>query len=227
MNRPYVFINVAASADGKIDAFERRGAALSSARDKERVDELRASADAILVGGETLRRELPKLTVKSEARREARIKLGKSPNPMKVGIITRADIPLKSDFMEAGAARKVIFTTGQTSINQIAALRAAGAEVFLHQTPRVNLKRALQTLKTLGVERLMIEGGGTINFEALRLGLVDEIMIYLAPKIFGGANAPTLADGLGFSARRALALRLVDVETHEDGGVVLKYAAQR
>jgi len=224
MNRPYVFINVAASADGKIDTVARRGAAISSLRDKERVDALRASADAILIGGQTLRHELPKLTVKSEALREARIKLGKSPNPIKVGVITRADIPLKSDFMEAGAARKIIFTTGQTSKKQIAALQGAGAEVFIHSTRRVNLKRALQTLKKLGVERLMIEGGGTINFEILRLGLADELTIYLAPKIFGGASAPTLADGLGFSAQRAVSLRLANLEQDEDGGVLLKYA---
>ncbi|HCR70172.1 MAG TPA: 2,5-diamino-6-(ribosylamino)-4(3H)-pyrimidinone 5'-phosphate reductase, partial [Anaerolineae bacterium] len=65
MNRPYTFINVAMTADGKIDTFERKGSAISSARDKARVDELRASVDAILVGGKTLSGEAPKLTVKN------------------------------------------------------------------------------------------------------------------------------------------------------------------
>ena len=60
MNRPYVFINTATSADGKIDTFERKGSAISSKRDKERVDQLRADADAVLVGGKTLLGELPK-----------------------------------------------------------------------------------------------------------------------------------------------------------------------
>ena len=72
MNRPYTFINVAMTADGKIDTFERKGAAISSKRDKQRVDELRAAADGILVGGKTLLEESPKLTVKSEALREDR-----------------------------------------------------------------------------------------------------------------------------------------------------------
>ena len=76
MNRPYTFINVAVTADGKIDTFERKGAAISSAWDKTRVDELRAAADGILVGGKTLLEEQPKLTVKSEALREARIQRG-------------------------------------------------------------------------------------------------------------------------------------------------------
>ena len=72
MNRPYTFINIATTADGKIDTFERKGAAISSTQDKNRVDELRAGADAVLVGGKTLLEENPRLTVKSEALREGR-----------------------------------------------------------------------------------------------------------------------------------------------------------
>ena len=74
----------------KIDTFESKGAAISSKRDKERVDELRAAADGILVGGKTLLEENPKLTVKSEALREGRIQRGLSPNPIKVGVISVA-----------------------------------------------------------------------------------------------------------------------------------------
>jgi 2,5-diamino-6-(ribosylamino)-4(3H)-pyrimidinone 5'-phosphate reductase len=223
MNRPYVFINVAMTADGKIDTFERKGAAISSPRDKERVDELRASADAILVGGNTLQHENPKLIVKSKARREARVKHGLSPNPIKVGIVTVANIPLKGDFITTGVARKVIITTDLTSNVQIETLRSLGVEVFVHNAPRVDLPLAMQTLKKIGVDNLMVEGGATLNFELLRLGLVDEIMIYLAPMIFGGARAPTLADGLGFAKSEAVALKLVRVEPHHDGGIVLQY----
>ncbi len=73
MDRPFVHINVAATADGKIDTFERHGAAISSARDKERVDRLRAEADAVMVGGHTLHDEDPKLTIKSESLRAERL----------------------------------------------------------------------------------------------------------------------------------------------------------
>lgn len=226
MNRPYVFINIATTADGKIDTFERKGAAISSRQDKDRVDELRAGADAVLVGGNTLLGELPKLTVKSEALREARIKAGMTANPIKVGIVTNADIPLESDFIKAGSARVVIFTTPQTSISQLEALRMNGVEVFVHETARVDLHRMLNKLAELGVKRLMVEGGGTINFELLRLGLVDELMIYIAPMIFGGDNAPTLASGLGVVRSDAISLKLINVETHEDGGVLLHYKLQ-
>ncbi len=226
MNRPFTFINVAMTADGKIDTVERTGSAISSKRDKERVDELRASVDGILVGGKTLLEEQPKLTVKSEALREGRIQRGLSPNPIKVGAATVADIPLESDFIEAGPARKVIFTTNRTSKEKLEALRAHEVEVFVHDAPRVDLISMMQTLKKIGVDHLMVEGGGTLNFELLRLGLVDELMMYVAPMIFGGANAPTPADGLGLPRDAAIELKLMDVETWEDGGVLLRYKIQ-
>lgn len=223
MNRPFTFINVAMTADGKIDTFERKGSAISSARDKQRVDELRAAADGILVGGRTLLDEAPKLTVKSEALREERVRQGRSPNPIKVGVATVADIPKDSDFIKAGEARKVIFTTSQTSNSQLENLRSLGVEVFVDEGPRVDLHKMMLTLKKMGVDHLMVEGGGTVNFELMRLGLVDEVFIYVAPMIFGGAYAPTLADGTGIPREKALSMNLTDVERWDDGGVVLKY----
>ena len=223
MNRPYTFINVAMTADGKIDTFERKGSAISSAKDKQRVDELRAAADGILVGGRTLLDEAPKLTVKSEALREGRVRQGRSPNPIKVGAATVADIPKDSDFIKAGDSRKVIFTTSRTSNSQLEGLRALGVEVFVDDAPRVDLHKMMLTLKRTGVDHLMVEGSGTINFELMRLGLVDELMIYIAPMIFGGANAPTPADGIGIPREQAMQMKLAGIEQWDDGGVLLKY----
>ena len=223
MERPFVFINVATTADGKIDTFERRGATISSQRDKERVDMLRAEADAVMVGGHTLLTENPKLTVRSAKLRAAREARGLSPNPAKVGIATNADLKPASDFLTEGPARIVIFTTQATSKGQLESLRARGVEVFVHDTGRVDLPRVLVTIKELGINRLMVEGGGTLNFELLRLGLVDELSIYIAPLIFGGETAPTLAAGAGLVRSAAIPLNLVNAKTWEDGGVLLKY----
>lgn len=223
MDRPFVFINVAMTTDGKIDTFERRGAAISSNRDKERVDELRAAADAVLVGGKTLLEEQPKLTVKSEALRERRIRQGRPLNPIKVGVVTVADFPTDSDFIKVGNTQVVIFTTSQTSKGQLEHLRAHGVETFVEDAPRVNLVKMMASLKQIGVERLMVEGGGTVNFELMRLGLVDELTIYMAPMVFGGSLAPTLADGDGLPRDMAIGLKLVGVEKWEDGGVLLRY----
>ena len=223
MNKPYTFINIAMTVDGKIDTFERKGSAISSRRDKERVDKLRASADAVIVGGRTLLDENPKLTVKSEALREDRVRRGLPPNPIKVGIISSADIHPDSDFLNIGLARIVIFTTNRTSKEQVEFLRGRDVDVFIHESERVDLSQALEKLYELGARRVMIEGGGTLNFEFLRLGLVDELMIYIAPMIFGGEHAPTLAAGAGLVRNEAIALKLKNVETHADGGILLHY----
>ncbi len=223
MDRPFTLINVAMTADGKIDTFERKGAVISSQRDKERVDQLRADSDGILVGGRTLLDEDPKLTVSSESLRAKRVARGLTPNPVKVGVATCATLGSASEFLTAGPARVVIFTTTQTSKDQLETLRARGAELFVHAEPRVDLPRMMNTLQKIGLDHLMVEGGGTMNFELIRLGLVDEISAYLAPLIFGGANAPTLADSLGLTREAAIHLKLIDVEKWEDGGVVLRY----
>ena len=227
MNRPFVFINVAMTADGKIDTFQRKGAAISSPRDKERVDQLRAGADAIMVGGRTLLDEDPKLTVKSEELRAERLAGGRPPNPIKVGIVTEATIKPDSQFLNAGPADIVIFTTYRTSKRHLALLTSRRVDVYVDQAAKVDLPGAFAILKEIGVERLMVEGGSRLNFELLRHGLVDEITVYVAPLIFGGESAPTLAAGAGLSRDEAIPLKLVDAETGEDGGVFLKYHVVR
>jgi 2,5-diamino-6-(ribosylamino)-4(3H)-pyrimidinone 5'-phosphate reductase len=227
MDRPFVFINVAMTADGKIDTFERKGSAISSPRDKERVDRLRADSDAVMVGGRTLLDEDPKLTVKSETLQAERVARGLSPNPLKVGVVTRAMLDADSKFLNSGPADIVIFTTRQTSKKYLSLLKSRKVDVYVDNAEKVNLKRALATLKDLGVERLMVEGGATLNFELLRLGLVDEVTAYVAPTIFGGESAPTLAAGSGLQRNEAIPLELIDVEKWEDGGVLLKYHFKR
>ena len=222
--KPFTFINVAVTADGKMDTYERHGAAISSATDKVRVDQLRAESDAVMVGGKTLLEEDPKLTVKSEALRVERVARGLTPNPIKVGIVTNADHLPDLDFLNFGSARVVIFTTDKTSKGQVEFLRSRNVEVYVHHTERVDLEKALHTLFELGVKRLMVEGGGTLNFELLRLGLVNELTMYVAPMIFGGESAPTLAAGSGAARSDAIPLKLVASEVHEDGGIVLKYS---
>jgi 2,5-diamino-6-(ribosylamino)-4(3H)-pyrimidinone 5'-phosphate reductase len=223
VNRPFVHINVAMTADGKIDTAARLGAAISSAADRARVDTLRADADAVMVGGRTLLAEDPQLTLKSQALRQARLARGAAENPAKVAVVTRADIRPEGRFMTSGPARRIIYTTALAAADQIARLQAAGAEVFSVGERRVDMPRALASLRALGVQRLLVEGGGILIAELLRLDLADELTC-LAPRIFGGAAAPTLADGEGFALEEAPRLDLVSHERLDpQGGLLLHY----
>ncbi|MBX7233172.1 MAG: 2,5-diamino-6-(ribosylamino)-4(3H)-pyrimidinone 5'-phosphate reductase [Caldilineales bacterium] len=226
-DRPFVILNVAVTADGKTDTAARGGATISSPPDLARVDRLRAESDAIMVGGRTLLGDDPRLTVKSAELRAARRARGLSENPIKVGVISKATLRLDSRFLTAGLASVLLFTTQQTDPAQIARLRQAGADVCVLGETHVDLPAALRRLQEIGVQRLLVEGGGTLNAELLRLGLVDEIRLYLAPLIFGGATAPTLADGPGLPRAAAIQLNLLSVETLDDGGILIAYRIPR
>lgn len=227
-NHPHILVNVAMTADGKIDTVERKGATISSAADKIRVDLLRAGVDAILVGGRTLIDEDPKLTVRDPALRQERLQRGLPENPAKVGVATIADIKVNGDFMTAGMAECYIFTTHRTPASQVEWLERAGAKVFVSTQDRVDLIEAMTILHQQGIKQLLAEGGGTLLAELFRLRLVDEVTIYIAAKIFGGASAPTLADGPGLLAGQAPDLELVSAEKYDDeGGVLLHYLVNK
>lgn len=220
---PYVILNVAMTADGKTDTVARHGALISSPLDMTRVEQLRASSDAIMVGGHTLLGDDPRLVLKTKELKLARRAAGKDENPMKVGIITIADLNPNCRFLNYGPAKITVFTTNQTPQGKVEVLRARGVEVYITEGHRVDLNAAMAQLKDLGVKRLLVEGGGTLNEELIRLNLVDELNIYLAPMIFGGANAPTFASSSGFDREDAKKLELVSVRENEDGGLVLQY----
>jgi len=220
---PYITLNVAITADGKTDTIARRGALISSPLDMMRVDQLRASSDAIMVGGHTLLGDDPRLTVKTESLRKACLAAGKEENPIKVGIITNADLNRNSRFLNYGPAKIVIFTTTKTAPEKIQELRDLGGNVFVTEGLRVDLEKAITQLGNLGVKELLVEGGGTLNEELLKLNLINEINIYIAPLIFGGSSAPTFASSDGFEREYAKQLTLDSIQQYDDGGLVLRY----
>ena len=227
MNRPRILVNVAVSVDGKLDSTARKGMTISSTADKARVDRLRASMDAVLIGGRTLLDEDPKLTVKSLVLRSERKAAGLEENPVKVGVVSVANLRMDCNFMTAGSARRLIYTTRRTLPGQIRQLESAGAQVFTIGDQRVDCNAMLASLYDQGIRKLMVEGGGTLIAEFFRLDLVDELMLYMTPRIFGGSSAPTLADGPGFLPEQMPLLRLEAVDEFDDeGGVFIHYLVE-
>jgi riboflavin-specific deaminase-like protein len=233
--RPHVLVNMAVTADGKVDTVERRGARISGAADTARVDRLRAAVDAVMVGGRTLLGEDPRLTVRDAALVEARLAEGRPAQPSKVGVASRIGRPggeapsllPGGRFLADGGGRVTVATTRDTDAMTLDWLEANGAQVIVHEPPRVDLARLLQELRGLGVARLMVEGGGTLVAALLEAGLVDELQLAIAPLLFGGREAPTPVAGTGWTVSRAIRLTLLGTEVDEDGDVIVRYRVGR
>jgi 2,5-diamino-6-(ribosylamino)-4(3H)-pyrimidinone 5'-phosphate reductase len=189
--------------------------------------------DAVMVGGHTLLDEDPRLTVKSPDLRAERLARGLPENPAKVAVVSHVRLNPSGRFVSDGPARIILFTPaavsgsgGDDAAQTERALRTRGVEIFALGHRRVDLVAALAKLVELDIGRVLVEGGGSLNFELLRLHLVDELQLFIAPLLFGGATAPTLADGAGLVHDAAVQLERVDVDVWADGGVVLRYKVE-
>jgi 5-amino-6-(5-phosphoribosylamino)uracil reductase len=211
--RPYVLLSVAMSVDGCIDDAAERRLILSNEADLDRVDEVRAGADAILVGAGTVRRDNPALRVRSPARRAARTAAGLPATPARVTITGRGELdPAARVFATDEGARLVYAPAGQR--DRIAARLAAAAEVVAAGDP-LSLETVVADLATRGVRRLLVEGGGSVLAQFLALGLADELHLVVAPVFVGDPEAPRIAGPAGPGRRMRLA------EARPIGDVVL------
>jgi 2,5-diamino-6-(ribosylamino)-4(3H)-pyrimidinone 5'-phosphate reductase len=217
-----VVVNAAMSADGKLASRRREQVRISGREDFDRVDELRANVDAVMVGVGTVLADDPSLTVKDTGRVADREARSDPAHPARVVADSHARTPPEAAVLSDDADTYVLVCAAEPEDHR-EALRAAGAEVVVAGDSRVNLPAALDELEARGVESLLVEGGGEVIFSLFDAGLVDELHTFVGPKIIGGRDAPTLADGEGFGDPAAFAeLELEGVERYDDG-VLLSY----
>ena len=224
MERPFTFINSAMSADGKISTKERKQVRISGDVDFDRMDELRASSDAVMVGIGTVLADDPSLTVKSEQRRAARKGDGYEENPARVIVDSKARTPLDADIFKKGDGMRVIAVSKSAPRDRVVALKEV-AVVIEAGEDKVDLSELVMRLKEMGINRLMVEGGATLNFGMLSNGLVDEIYTFVGNLIIGGSSSPTLVDGIGCQENEILGLEFMSFEKMDDG-VVLKWCVK-
>jgi len=224
--RPFVFINAAMSADGKISTVERRQTRISGERDFDRVDSHRAECDAIMVGIGTVLEDNPSLTVKSEKRREERRKARKDENPLRVVVDSKARTPVDAEILNKGEGKRIIAVSKLAIVEDVERL-GEKAEILICGKEEVNLKNLLYLLWQRGVSRLMVEGGATLNWSLISRGLIDEIYTYVGNMIIGGENAPTLVDGRGFVVEDAMVkLELLSAEKIDEG-ILLRWRVSK
>ncbi|MFF9059224.1 dihydrofolate reductase family protein [Streptomyces sp. NPDC101213] len=210
MPYPYVLLSAAVSLDGYLDDTGPDRLLLSGPADFDRVDEVRASVDAILVGAGTIRADNPRLLVNSPARRAARVAAGKPEYPLKVTVSGTGELDPAAPFWHTGG-EKVLLTT-DAGADRARALGLAADVVALG--PGLDWRRLLEHLHDVrGVRRLMVEGGGTVHTQLLREGLADELQLVLAPLFVGDPDAPRLFGPGGYQGGR---LRLTGTRRIED-----------
>lgn len=185
--RPYILLSCGMSIDGYLNGATERRLLLSNPADFDRVDAVRAECDAILVGAMTVRRDNPRLLVRSQARRDERVARGLRPSPIKVTVTGRAQLDAGADFFTTGDTEKIVYCASAAVAEVTARLGRVATVVDCGQP--VDLHRLAEDLHTRGVGRLMVEGGGTMHTQFLTAGLADELHLVVAPFFVGDSRA--------------------------------------
>jgi 2,5-diamino-6-(ribosylamino)-4(3H)-pyrimidinone 5'-phosphate reductase len=206
-------MNAAMTLDGKI-ATIRRDSKISSRKDLERLHRLRGEVDAIMVGINTVLIDDPMLTAK----------LVNGKNPTRIIIDSKARIGLNSRIMQScDKILTIIASSEMASKAKLQKIATKGAAAMVLGKSKVDLERLLSVLKDIGISKLLVEGGGEINWSMLLNGLVDEVLVTISPRIVGGRNAVTLVEGQGFAKiTNGIKLKLYKVSKNESE-VVLFY----
>jgi 5-amino-6-(5-phosphoribosylamino)uracil reductase len=209
------------SIDGYVDSPGDERLLLSNDADFDRVDEVRAGCDAILVGAGTVRVDNPRLLIRDESRRIARIARGLPPDPIKVTVTSTCDLDPAAKFFALGEADKLVYCAtpavpgAEEKLGKVATVVDGGAPV--------DLARVVTDLGERGVRRLMVEGGGTIHTGFLTAGLADELQLVVAPFFVGDSRAPRFVHDGDFPAGPKNRARLAEVRQIGDV-VLLRYA---
>ena len=206
------------TVDGKI-ATTSGDSAISSRDDLIRVHKLRASADGIIVGISTVLADNPRLTVRLAGKRVKR------KDPARIVIDSTGKIPLDSRILlTASRIKTIVAVTKLAHIDTLRKIKKTGAIVIVSGRQTVNLKEVFSIIKRMGIRKILVEGGGEINWYLLRLGIVNELIVTIAPKIVGGRQATTLVEGQGYRRiSQGIKLHLKQAQIQNNGELVLHY----
>ncbi len=216
IDRPFVYVNMATTVDGKITSARREHPRFASPRDRGQMDRLRADADAVMVGAGTVRADNPALHIRTKSIREQREADGRPHAPHRVLVSASADIPENSRFFDTTyGGDSILVTTETVAAGKLRSFEGR-AEVWRLGRRRVDLRATLAALHKRGINRLLVEGGGELNWTLLELDLVDELYVTIAPALLGGRDAPTLLGGAGWPMDERRRLRLLELDREGD-----------
>lgn len=189
---PYVTVKIAESLDGKIATRTGDSKWISSNESRSRVQKMRESSDAVMVGVNTVIGDRPILL--------ARAPYGRARQPVRVIVDTRLRTPLDSPVLStANVSPVIIATTEGATKKRFDAYRSKGATIIITKSRdgRVDLADLCRRLGRMGIINILVEGGGELVAGLLRAKLIDRFLFFIAPRIIGGILAPTSVEGLG------------------------------
>lgn len=200
---PFTIAKWAMTVDGKIADVGGDSRTISGSDARRLVHEIRGAVDAVVVGAGTVTKDDPDLTARDAppVRRAVR-----------VVVDTGLRIPRSARVVATARSHPTLLACGEGApAEAVDAFRRLGAEVVSCRETEsgVDLRELFTVLKGRGIERVLLEAGGRLTSSALRQGLVHQVMAFVAPKLLGGAEAPTPVDGPGL-ARIAEPLLLTD-----------------
>ena len=199
-NRPFVMINMAMSADGKIAPAHRRFVAFGSRRDHANLLALRATADAVMCGARTVDSSPVTLDAGGAIYERRRKRAGLAKQNLRIVVSGTGSVDPRARIFQHRVSPIILLTSSQAPKLNLAKLERLTDSMKVCGKESVALGQALGWLqRNWAVNRLLCEGGGELNFELLRLGLVDELHLTFCPRIIGGRNAATIFDGTGFA----------------------------
>jgi 5-amino-6-(5-phosphoribosylamino)uracil reductase len=218
---PYVTLSCATSLDGYLDRADPPRLTLSSEADFDRVDEVRAKNDAILVGARTVRRDNPRLLVRSTARQNRREAGGLTCSPWKVTVTASGDLNPDAAFFTTGDTTKLVYCP--TPEAERIRRRVGNAAVVVGLGKAVTMTDLVADLADRGIRQLMVEGGGTVHTQFLAENLVDELHLAVAPFFVGDPRAPRFVGDAAFPWTNDRRATLADVRQIGDIAL-LRYA---
>ena len=220
-DRPYTLLSCGMSIDGYLGSASPRRLELSNDADFDRVDAVRASCDAILVGAATVRLDNPRLLVRSQTRREARTARGVPSSPIKVTVTERLDLDPRADFFTVGDIEKLVYCA--TPRVPDARSRLGTVATVIDGGQKVDMRSLSEDLGARGVQRLMVEGGGNVHTQFLTDNLVDELQLVAAPFFVGDSRATRFVSDGQFPWNPGRRATLAEVRQIGDV-VLLRYA---
>lgn len=211
-----IIINSAMTVDGKISS-STGDSKISSREDLVRLHKLRANVDAIMVGINTVIMDDPMLNI--------RLSNSKKKLPTRIIIDSTGKIPIDSKILKSASfIDTLIIVTKKTHADIIKKINSFGAKTFVIGTKLVDLPKLFDVLYKMGYKKILVEGGGELNWSCLSSGLVTKLILTISPKIIGGKNAITLVEGTGYPKISAgINLKLVRVIRYRNGEIVLHY----